>query len=46
MTQTVTFESYFVPAEEEGNTLIPVPENVKGYDISGNNVDGFIVTIW
>lgn len=44
--QNVVFESYFVPAEESGTTQIPVPENVKGYEISGNNVDGFIVTIW
>ncbi|MBQ9898073.1 MAG: M15 family metallopeptidase [Ruminococcus sp.] len=34
---------YFVPAGE-GSTDVPVPSN-KSYTLSGNNVDGFIVTV-
>lgn len=37
------YEIYFVPAES-GNTAVPVPKN-GAYTISGNNVDGFIVTM-
>ena len=37
-------EIYYVPAEGD-NTLIKEPENCA-YLISGNNIDGFIVTIW
>lgn len=38
------YEIYYVPADPSANTDIPVPEG-KEYTISGNNVDGFIVTI-
>ena len=38
------YQIYFAPADGTGNTDIPVPAN-KVYDISGNNVDGFIVTV-
>lgn len=38
------YQIYFAPADDTGNTDIPVPAN-KVYDISGNNVDGFIVTV-
>lgn len=38
-----SWEIYFVPADESGTTKVPVPKYVE-YDISGNNVDGFIVT--
>lgn len=38
----VSWEIYFVPAESE-TTEIPVPKYLE-YEISGNNVDGFIVT--
>ena len=38
-----SWEIYFVPADESGTTNVPVPKYVE-YDISGNNVDGFIVT--
>lgn len=34
---------YYVPAEAEGTTDVPVPKNAS-YKVSGNNVDGFIVT--
>ena len=37
------YEIYYVKAEE-GPTKVPVPKN-KEYVISGNNVDGFIVTV-
>lgn len=37
------YEIYFVPAAS-GNTAVPVPKE-GGYTVSGNNVDGFIVTI-
>lgn len=36
---------YFVPKADEGNTSVPVPKNATGYQVSGNNVDGFIVTV-
>lgn len=39
--------TYFVPASNEDTTQIPIPagEKFDNYEISGNNVDGFIVTI-
>ncbi len=40
---TVT-EIFYVPAND-GKTSISVPENCV-YQISGNNIDGFVVTIW
>ncbi len=39
-----TYNVYYVPAAETGSTKVPVPENVK-YTVSGNNFDGFIVTV-
>jgi D-alanyl-D-alanine carboxypeptidase len=41
--ETDAFEIYFVKADN-GKTQIPVPNN-KEYTVSGNNVDGFIVTV-
>lgn len=38
------YEIYYVPADPSANTDIPVPADKK-YTISGNNVDGFIVTV-
>lgn len=39
-------EVYFVKADDSSdNTYIPVPSGKK-YEISGNNVDGFIVTVY
>ncbi len=35
---------YFAEADENGSTRIPVPEEHE-YTISGNNYDGFIVTV-
>lgn len=40
----VSYKVYFVPAAESGDTDVPVPTG-KSYSISGNNVDGFIVTV-
>ena len=37
-------EIYFVPADAEAETIVPVPKN-EDYSVSGNNCDGFIVTI-
>ena len=37
---------FFVPADKDSDeTTVPVPSGLK-YDISGNNVDGFIVTVY
>ncbi len=38
------YEIYYVPADPSANTEIPVPAD-KHYTISGNNIDGFIVTV-
>lgn len=38
------YEIYYAPADPSANTDIPVPQD-KTYTISGNNVDGFIITI-
>lgn len=38
-------EVFYVPAESDGKTAVSVPEQAY-YDVSGNNVDGFIVTLW
>ncbi len=38
------YQIYYVPANKTGDTEVPVPSN-KTYDVSGNNVDGFIVTV-
>ena len=42
----VTYEIYYVPAAtgEGATTSVPVPTDMP-YTISGNNYDGFIVTI-
>lgn len=39
-----TYNVYYVPAEEEGKTEVPVPED-KEYTVSGCNAGGFIVTV-
>lgn len=36
---------YFVPASESDETAIPVPVGCDSYEVSGNNEDGFIVTV-
>ena len=42
------FEIFYVQAEKAGSTKIMLPYNtddaVSAYEISGNNVDGFVVT--
>ncbi len=40
----VAWEIYFVPANGVENVQIPVPKHNE-WEISGNNVDGFIVTV-
>ena len=37
-------EIYYIPANDD-KTLIAIPENCV-YQISGNNIDGFILTVW
>ena len=40
------YEVYFVASDDGADTTsVPVPSGLK-YDISGNNVDGFIVTVY
>jgi D-alanyl-D-alanine carboxypeptidase len=42
----VKYEIYFVKSDDGAETtFVPVPVNAA-YDISGNNVDGFIVTLY
>ena len=38
------YEIYCVAADLSSNTDIPVPSD-KTYTVSGNNIDGFIVTV-
>ncbi len=38
------YEIYYVASDASGDTEIPVPSN-KDYTVSGNNKDGFIVTV-
>lgn len=40
----VEYEVYYIPATKE-KTKIPAPKICDNYSISGNNVDGFIVTV-
>ncbi len=40
----VEYEVYYVPATKD-KTKIPAPKECDSYVISGNNVDGFIVTV-
>lgn len=43
-TSELTYHIYYVPAKEQNDELIiPVPSSAN-YEISGNNMDGFIVT--
>lgn len=40
------YEIYFVPSDDGAETTtVPVPNTLK-YEISGNNADGFIVTVY
>ncbi len=38
-----TYHIYYFPASKTGTTEVPVPKT-GSYEISGNNIDGFIVT--
>ena len=40
----VKYEMYFYPANMQGETQVKVPAD-STYSISGNNIDGFIVTV-
>ena len=40
-----TYRIYYVPAAENGDTDVPVPDEGM-WEISGNNTDGFIVTTY
>ena len=45
-TEDAEYLVYYVPASTDSTTFVPVPpESVGTYEISGNNVDGFIVTV-
>lgn len=39
------WEIFYLPADETGETTVTIPSDVI-YLVSGNNVDGFIITIW
>lgn len=39
-----TYEIYYIPAAETGDTEVVIPKNAI-YTVSGNNTDGFILTI-
>ena len=42
-----SYGMYFVPAETENETTVfSVPSSETPYDISGNNSDGFIITVY
>jgi len=41
---TKNYNIYYVPATPDSTTQVPVPSD-QSYTISGNNIDGFIVTI-
>ncbi|MFD0590590.1 D-alanyl-D-alanine carboxypeptidase family protein [Paenibacillus sp. GCM10027627] len=41
----VVYETYYAKAEAQGAVTIPIP-SCHGYTVSGNNVDGFIVTAY
>ena len=41
---TKNYDIYYVPANVNNVTEVPVPSD-KTYTISGNNIDGFIVTV-
>ncbi len=36
---------YYVPANSNGETRFSVPSDPNSYEVSGNNMDGFIVTV-
>ena len=44
-TDADTYKIYYVPADPAGDTMVPVP-NEGMWEISGNNIDGFIVTTY
>lgn len=44
-TEEGNYEIYYVPMSQEKKTSIPVPKD-KVYSLSGNNIDGFVVTIY
>lgn len=43
-TPELHYSIYYVPANSTGDTALPVP-SAGSYEVSGNNVDGFVVTV-
>ena len=41
---TAQYQVYYAAANGEGATEVPVPSQLP-YTISGNNIDGFIITV-
>lgn len=41
---TKNYDIYYVPANADSVTEVPVPSS-RSYTISGNNIDGFIITV-
>ncbi len=44
-TESASYGVYYVPMNANGNTSFSVPAGNTPYEISGNNKDGFIVTV-
>lgn len=44
-TDTADYHVFYVPAAKDNTTTILIPKNADSYDISGNNIDGFIVSV-
>ena len=44
-TANADYHVFYVPAVADNNTTILIPKNADSYDISGNNIDGFIVSV-
>ena len=42
---STTYGVYYVAANQNGQTKLTVPASGTPYEVSGNNKDGFIVTV-
>ena len=40
----ITYKVYYYPADSGSTTILPVPDDCTSYNISGNNIDEYIVT--
>jgi len=38
------YKVYYYPADSGSSTVLPIPNDCTSYSISGNNIDGFIIT--